>query len=97
NLANILRDLGEHAEARKQIELALESDLRQFGPDHPNVATRHNNLATILYFLGDFPGALREIDQALAIRRKTLPPAHPYIKASGSTREMILRALQAVR
>ena len=90
NLANILRDLGEHAEARKQIELALESDLRQFGPDHPTVAIDRSNLAHLLRDLGEHEAALRQIDQALEIFRKKLPPGRPNIRRAERLRDIIL-------
>ncbi len=82
--------MGEHAEARKQIELALESGLRQLGPDHPNVAIRRGNLAAILYKLGERGAALREIDLALEILRRKLPPGHPDIRRGERWREVIL-------
>ena len=93
NLANILGDLGEHAEARKQIELALESDLRQFGPDHPSVAVRRGNLAAVLYNLQDYPKALAEIDLALDLFRRKLPAGHPHIRSAEGWRGDILKAL----
>ena len=70
NLATILEALGEHGEARKQIELALESDLRQLGPDHPKVAVSRWTLAAILHSLKEREAALQEIDLALEIFRK---------------------------
>ncbi|MCC6539980.1 MAG: tetratricopeptide repeat protein, partial [Bryobacterales bacterium] len=94
NLANILGDLGEHAAAREQIQLALDSDLKQFGPDHPKVAIRHTNLAAILTDgLGDHREALKQIELALAIFRKKLPAQHPYIRTTEGWRATILRRL----
>jgi tetratricopeptide (TPR) repeat protein len=93
--ANILRDLGEHQEARKQIELALESDLRQLGPDHPNVAVRRGNLARILFVLNERHEALRQIEQALEIFRKKLPAGHPHIQNTAAWREHMVAASQS--
>ena len=86
--------MGEHQAAREQIELALASNLRQFGPDHPTIAINRGNLAAILYHLRDFPAALREIDQALAIFRAKLPPVHPDIKSAERFRDVILQAMR---
>lgn len=85
-------DSGLYSEARDFCELALESALRQFGPDHPHVAVSRSNLAAILYSLGTYDAALREIDQALEIFRKKLPPGHPYIRKAEGWREDILGA-----
>ena len=78
---------------RKQIELALESDLRQYGPDHPTVAVRRVNLAAVLYSLRDYREALVEIDRALELHRRKLPAGHPHIWGAEEWRETILRAM----
>ncbi len=83
--------MGEHAEARKQIELALESAVRQLGPDHPKVAVRRATLASILHDLGEHAEARKQIELALEVFRKTLPPGHPDIRNAEAWRETILR------
>ncbi len=85
--------MGEHAEARRQIELALESDLRQFGPDHPNVAVRRSNLANILGDLGEHGEARRQIELALESDLRQFGPDHPDVAAHRSNLANILRAL----
>ena len=82
-MAAVRGDLGEHVEARKQIEQALESDLRQFGPDHPNVAVRRS----------EFSKALAEIDLVLEVFRRKLPAGHPHIRGAEEWRGGILKAL----
>ena len=79
NLANILLSVGEHEAAREQIELALASDLRQFGPDHPNVAVRRSNLAVILRNLGKHQAAREQIELALASGLSQFGPDHPTV------------------
>ncbi|MBM3797209.1 MAG: tetratricopeptide repeat protein [Acidobacteria bacterium] len=54
-----LRLRGLYQEAKEYCELALASALRQFGPDHPNVAISRSNLANILGDLGGTRGRAR--------------------------------------
>jgi tetratricopeptide (TPR) repeat protein len=82
--------LGEHAEARKQIELALESDLRQFGPDHPNVAIRRSNLANILRALGEHAEARKQVELALESDLRQFGPDHPNVAGDRTTLAAIL-------
>jgi len=93
NLAIILRNLGEHQAAREQIELALASNLRQFGPDHPNVATTRNNLANILGNLGEHQAAREQIELALASALRQFGPDHPNVATTRNNLAQILAAL----
>ena len=79
NLAIVLRNLGEHAEARRQLESALESDLENFGPDHPNVAVCRSNLANVLRDLGEHAEARRQLESALESDLKNFGPDHPNV------------------
>ena len=54
--------------------------MRQFGPDHPNVAVHRSNLATILYALGEHAEARKQTELALDIFRRKLPPGHEKIR-----------------
>jgi len=94
NLANILGDLGEHQAAREQIELALASDLRQFGPDHPTVAVSRSNLASILGDLGDHQAAREQIELALASDLRQFGPDHPNVAIRRGVLAQVLYALK---
>ncbi|MEM7248859.1 MAG: tetratricopeptide repeat protein, partial [Acidobacteriota bacterium] len=65
NLASVLQALGDLPRAKELLEQALESDLKNLGEDHPNVATRRSNLALVLKDLGDLPRAKELLEQAL--------------------------------
>ncbi|MBM3785556.1 MAG: tetratricopeptide repeat protein, partial [Acidobacteria bacterium] len=88
-----LRQLGAFIEARDLLELALESDLRQFGPDHPNVAAHRSNLATILRALGEHQAARQQIELALESALRQFGPDHPNVAVARSNLANILRAL----
>ena len=90
NLANILLSFGEYQAAREQIELALASDLHQFGPDHPNVAVRRSNLAVILGDLGEHQAAREQIELALASDLRQFGPDHPNVAVHRSNLANIL-------
>jgi tetratricopeptide (TPR) repeat protein len=45
NLALVLQDLGEYAQAKTLFQKAVASDEKNFGEDHPSTAIRYNNLA----------------------------------------------------
>jgi len=59
-----LRVRGLYAEARDFRELALESALRQLGPDHPDVAVYRSNLSSILGDLGEHGEARKQFELA---------------------------------
>ena len=96
NLANILGTLGEHKEARKQIELALKSGLRLFGPDHPTVAVSRLTLAAVLFNLERFEDALAEAELALGVFKAKLPTEHPHIRTAAWWRDAIRARLGKV-
>ena len=77
NLALILRDLGQPAEARPLAERALAIDEAAYGPDHPDVAIDLNNLAMILQDLGQPAEARPLAERALAIAEAAYGPDHP--------------------
>jgi len=79
NLATILADLGQLAEARPLAERALAIAEAAYGADHPDVATRLTNLATILAGLGQAAEALPLAERALAITEAAYGPDHPTV------------------
>ena len=52
----------------------VEARLRQFGPNHPNVAVRRSNLANILHEARDYAKAEAENRAILTIRASEFPP-----------------------
>jgi hypothetical protein len=67
--------LGEHQQAREQIELALESALRNLGPDHPTVAIRPRTSSAI--WASTSKAASRSSwpwSRTCAISAQTIPP-----------------------
>jgi tetratricopeptide (TPR) repeat protein len=66
-----LRNLGNLAEAEQLLRQALSLDERNFGPDHPNVATCLNNLAALLHDSNRLQEAEMLYRRALAIDEKS--------------------------
>ena len=77
NLAMVLKDLGQPAEARPLLQRALLILERTYGPDHPIVATSLTNLALVLKDLGQTAEARPLLTRAHRIAERTLPPNHP--------------------
>ncbi|GAA4395889.1 hypothetical protein GCM10023187_03360 [Nibrella viscosa] len=90
NLAVVLQALGDYEGARQLLEKALQSDEKNFGPDHPTTAVSSSNLALVLQALGDYKRALELSGKALAIFKKALPPGHPYIQTVAEIYQAIL-------
>ena len=84
---------GLYAEVRDFRELALELDLRQFGPDHPNVAVSRSNLATILRDLGEHQAAREQIELALESDLRQFGPDNSTVALKRSNLAVILRYL----
>jgi len=64
-IATALHSLGELLSARDTFQLALASDLANFGEDHERVATLRSNLALVYQDLGDFLAARQLLELAL--------------------------------
>ena len=77
--ASILDDLAEYSKALEYYELALKSDLKTYGEDHPSVAIRRNNLGVVHQSLGDYPKALEYYELALKSDLKTYGEDHPNV------------------
>jgi tetratricopeptide (TPR) repeat protein len=93
NLALLLKDLGELGEARRRMEHAIETEERQFDPDHPTLAVSYSNLATILKDLGQVEQARRLMERAIEIDEKHFDPDHPTLANRYSNIAAILRDL----
>jgi tetratricopeptide (TPR) repeat protein len=93
NLARVLHNLGDLAEARRGFERALAIDAAAYGPHHPSVATLVNNLALVLHDLGDLAEARRGFERALAIHEAAYGPDHPSVATAGNNLAGVLREL----
>ena len=75
----IMYTLGQYDKAIEYFEKALESNLKNFGPDHPEVATNWNNLGSALDSKGEHGKALEYYEKALESNLKTFAPDHPNV------------------
>ena len=77
-----LYEAGRYEEAIPFWRKALELGEREFGPDHPTMATLLNNLAELYRAQGRYEAAEPLYKRALAIREKALGPDHPAVATS---------------
>jgi tetratricopeptide (TPR) repeat protein len=77
NLAMLLRDRGDLADAEPLSRHALAIDEKALGPNHPSVTTDLDHLAMLLWDKGDPAAAEPLLRRALAIDEKALGPNHP--------------------
>ena len=93
NLALVLNDLGEYAEAKDLLEKAMVSDEKNFGEAHPTTAIRYSNLATVLQDLGDYEGAKALLEKALISDEKNFGESHPTTAVRYSNLAIVLHDL----
>ena len=80
NKAGLLaQTLGDADKAIRYFEQALDSDLKTFGDNHPEVATDRNNLGSAWRDKGEFDKAIRYFEQALQSGLKTFGDDHPRV------------------
>ena len=77
NLAAILADEGEYAEAERLQREVLEARRRWLPPGHPDLAYSYHGLARILAEQGRYAEAESSYAEALAIRQAALGPDNP--------------------
>ena len=61
-------------------QLALDSDLKTYGEDHPDVAIDRNNLGMAYNSLGQYDKAIDYFQLALGSLEKVFGQEHPYVK-----------------
>ncbi|MFH1036178.1 MAG: FxSxx-COOH system tetratricopeptide repeat protein, partial [Pseudomonadota bacterium] len=83
----------EFQQAKGLYERALASDLKTYGPDHPEVATDRNNLGILLQGLSELPAAREQLELALASDLKTYGPDHPEVATRRNNLGGVLYAL----
>ena len=91
NLALVYEALGDYEKAAELLEKALTSDLKNFGEDHPVVASRQLNLGTVYIDIKYYDKAKDSIESAYNLFLKLLGEDHPdtrlardwFIKVNG--------------
>ena len=76
---------GEYDQGLEYFQKALAIQIKQLGPNHPDVAISYNNIGSIgqvLYRKGEYDQALEYYQKALAIQIKQLGPNHPNVATS---------------
>jgi tetratricopeptide (TPR) repeat protein len=71
-IATVYEARGEHVEAMKHYEIALENYERSVGCDHPSVCNVLNNMALVSDTIGDCDRALELINRVLALQQDQL-------------------------
>ena len=67
NLGNHLAEVADYQRAAQLQGRGLEGLTKALGPEHPDVATAHNNLGVTLQHIGDYPAAKQHYEEALAL------------------------------
>jgi len=83
---------GDYKRATDVARKALELAEREFGPDHPTVATSPNNLAELYRAQGRYTEAEPLYKRTLAMREKALGPDHPSVATSLNSLAILYRA-----
>ena len=78
-----LYEQGRYAEAERFARKALELSRKEFGPDHPHVATSLNNLAELYQAQGRYAVAKPLYERDPAIWEKTLGREYPDVVPTG--------------
>jgi len=76
---SILHDLGEYNKAIEYFEKALDSDLKTYGEQHPQVAIYWSNLGLAWSSLGEYKKAIEYFEKALDSDLKTYGEQHPDV------------------
>jgi tetratricopeptide (TPR) repeat protein len=79
DIAVYLKDRADYQTAEPLFRRALESDEKNFGPDHPNVAIHLNNLALLLKDTNRPEEAEPLFRRALESHEKNFGPDHPNV------------------
>jgi tetratricopeptide (TPR) repeat protein len=93
SIAIALQSLGDLVRAKELLELALASDLKNFGENHSSVAARRTNLASVLKDLGELPRAKELLELALASDLRSSGEDDPSVATLRSNLAIVLRNL----
>ena len=90
--AQSLYQEGKYDRAVVVAKKALKVAEKNFGPNHPHVATSLNNLALLYQTQGQYGPAEPLYKRALAIREKAIGPDHPHVATSLENLAALYRA-----
>ncbi|MBI3124671.1 MAG: tetratricopeptide repeat protein [Ignavibacteriales bacterium] len=93
SLALRLQEKGYISESKELMNKALESNIKNFGEDHPSTAIRRSNLAAILRDLAELNEAKELLTKALDSDVKNFGEDHPSTARSRSNLALILKDL----
>jgi tetratricopeptide (TPR) repeat protein len=92
-LGTALQSMGDLPRAKELFELALATDLKSLGENHPSVADRRCNLAVVLRYLGDLPRAKELLELALDSDLKNLGEDDQLVAIERSVLGLVLNSL----
>ena len=92
NLASVLEDTGQYAEAEPLHRHALEIRRTTLGEEHPDYAASLNNLARVFEATGRYAEAEPLYQQAVEIVRTALGDEHPNTRRAAGNYGRLLRA-----
>ncbi|MEQ9424695.1 MAG: tetratricopeptide repeat protein [Cyclobacteriaceae bacterium] len=93
NLALVYKVLGDYNSARDLLELALKSDEKNFGAEHPSVAISQSNLSLVYRNLGDYERARDLLELALKSGEKNFGAEHPSVARIRSNLALVYKDL----
>ena len=72
----------------------LELLNKEYGPNHPNIASCVNNMGLVLQDMGDLQGAKEFYEQALRIDKKEYGPNHPNMATLLNNLGLVLQKME---
>ncbi len=93
NLALRFKDMGNYERARELLASALQSDIANFGEQHPKVAIRQSNLANVYGDLGNYESARELLASALQSDVANFGEQHPTVAVHQSNLALVYQAL----
>jgi tetratricopeptide (TPR) repeat protein len=88
----VYQNLGRYEAAANLLEIALQSDLNNFGENHPTVAIRLNNLAHVYFSIKEYQKAKDAWIKTLDILKLNYGE-HPYIDIVNRQLQMVEKEL----
>jgi tetratricopeptide (TPR) repeat protein len=76
-IGNTYKELGQHPEAQRQLERALDLRYRVLGEQHPDTLDTMNDLAMLHWYRGQYRQAEPPSIKVLELRRRVLGERHP--------------------
>jgi tetratricopeptide (TPR) repeat protein len=93
DLGRTLQAIGDYARAKDLLAMAIQSDEKNFGENHPYTAVRYSNLALIFRDLGDYVNAKSLLEKAVSANEANFGENHFQTVVSYSNLALVLRDL----